>query len=128
MQRMVVAALDDWLRVADRKPLVLREARQVGKTWLVRDLAARSGRELVEINFERDPSFARYFRTNHPASILGELSLALDRDISPERSLLFLDEVQAAASVFSKLRWFYEEMPSLPVVAAGSLLELTPWR
>ena len=97
----------------------------MGKTWLVRDLAARSGRELAEINFERDPSFARYFRTNDAAAILGELSLALDRDISPERSLLFLDEIQAAASVFAKLRWFYEEVPSLPVVAAGSLLELT---
>lgn len=97
----------------------------MGKTWLVRDLAARSGRELAEVNFERDPSFARYFRTNDAAAILGELSLALDRDISPERSLLFLDEIQAAAPVFAKLRWFYEQVPSLPVVAAGSLLELT---
>lgn len=125
MKRKVAAALDDWLRAPDRKPLVLRGARQVGKTWLVRDLAARSGRELAEVNFERDPSFARYFRTNDAAAILGELSLALDRDISPGRSLLFLDEIQAAAPVFGKLRWFYEEVPSLPVVAAGSLLELT---
>jgi len=125
MKRTVAAALDDWLRAPDRKPLVLRGARQVGKTWLVRDLAARSGRELAEVNFERDPSFARYFRTNDAAAILGELSLALDRDISPGRSLLFLDEIQAAAPVFGKLRWFYEEVPSLPVVAAGSLLEMT---
>ena len=80
---------------------------------------------MAEVNFERDPSFARYFRTNDAAAILGELSLALDRDISPGRSLLFLDEIQAAAPVFGKLRWFYEEVPSLPVVAAGSLLELT---
>jgi len=96
----------------------------VGKTWLVRDLATRSGRELTEVNFERDPSLARFFRTNDTAAILGELSLALDRDISPERSLLFLDEIQAVPSVFAKLRWFYEEVPSLRVVAAGSLLEL----
>ena len=125
MKRTAAAALDDWLRAPDRKPLVLRGARQVGKTWLVRDLAARSGRELAEVNFERDPSFARYFRTNDAAAILGELSLALDRDISPGRSLLFLNEIQAAAPVFGKLRWFCEEVPSLPVVAAGSLLELT---
>lgn len=125
MKRTVAATLDDWLRAPDRKPLVLRGARQVGKTWLVRDLAARSGRELAEVNFERDPSFARCFRTNDTAAILGELSLALDRDISPGRSLLFLDEIQAAAPVLGKLRWFYEEVPSLPVVAAGSLLELT---
>jgi hypothetical protein len=107
MKRTVAAALDDWLRAPDRKPLVLRGARQVGKTWLV-----------------RDPSLARFFRTNDTAAILGELSLALDRDISPERSLLFLDEIQAVPSVFAKLRWFYEEVPSLRVVAAGSLLEL----
>lgn len=125
MKRTAAATLDDWLRAPDRKPLVLRGARQVGKTWLVRDLAARSGRQLAEINFERDPSFARYFRTNDAVAILGELSLALDRDISPDRSLLFLDEIQAADSVFAKLRWFYEEVPSLPVVAAGSLLELS---
>jgi predicted AAA+ superfamily ATPase len=116
MRRTVAAALDDWLRAPDRKPLVLRGVRQVGKTWLVRDLAARSGRELAEINFERDPSFARYFRTNDPAAILGELSLALDRDISPERSLLFLDEIQAGL-VFAV--WFHEK-PLLPVVARVS--------
>jgi predicted AAA+ superfamily ATPase len=125
MNRVVAGALDRWLEDPDRRPLVLRGARQVGKTWLVRDLAARSGRDLVEVNLERDPSFARCFRSNAPATILGELSLALDRDIAPERSLLFLDEVQSAGAVLGRLRWFQEEMPSLPVVAAGSLLELT---
>jgi hypothetical protein len=126
MERTVAATLAAWLRAPDRKPLVLRGARQVGKTWLVRDLARKSGRELAEINFERDPSFARYFLTNDPAKILGELSLALGQDVSPERSLLFLDEIHAATSVFAKLRWFYEE--ALPPgggrrIAAGA----EPW-
>jgi uncharacterized protein len=125
MERRVAAALDTWLADPDRRPLVLRGTRQVGKTWLVRDLAARSARDLVEVNFERDPSLARHFSSNAPATILGALSLVFARDIVPDRSLLFLDEIQAAGKVLGSLRWFQEEMPSLPVVAAGSLLELT---
>lgn len=125
MKRSVAPLLDTWLADPGRHPLILRGARQVGKTWLVRDLAARSGRDLAEVNFERDPSLARYFQQSDPARVTAELSLALGREVVPERSLLFLDEIQAAGAVIAKLRWFFEEMPTLPVVAAGSLLELT---
>jgi hypothetical protein len=123
MNRALRNALDAWLADPGRRPLVLRGARQVGKTWLVRDLAARSGRTLVELNFERDPGLRRHFATNDPQVILGELSLALGRDIQPDSALLFLDEIQAASEVLARLRWFFEELPALPVLAAGSLLE-----
>ncbi|MFY9342630.1 MAG: ATP-binding protein [Planctomycetota bacterium] len=102
---------------------MLRGARQVGKTWLVRDLAARNGRELVEANLERDPRLARVFAGGDPRRMLGDLALALRRPIAPGQTLLFLDEIQAAPQAFGSLRWFAEEMPALPVVAAGSLLE-----
>lgn len=125
MKRLVNERLDVWLTARDRRPLVLRGPRQVGKTWLVRDLARRAGRNLVEINLERDPGLRRFFVSNDPSTILGELSLALDRSIRPESSILFLDEIQAAGELLGKLRWFYEEMPGLPVLAAGSLLEFT---
>jgi len=125
VERLPDSQLDTWLTRPDRKPLILRGARQVGKTWLVRELARRSGRELVEINFERDPRLARHFASNDPREILNELMLALARDITPDRSLLFLDEIQAAESLLGKLRWFAEELPELPVVAAGSLLDLS---
>ena len=125
MKRTVSVTLDRWLADAQRRPLVLRGARQVGKTWLVRDLAARAKRDLVELNFERDPSFKRYFAPRDPAQVVGQLSLALGRDIDPDKSLLFLDEIQAAGEVLAGLRWFFEELPRLPVVAAGSLLEFT---
>jgi uncharacterized protein len=125
MQRSLSESLQRWLSDEGRRPLVLRGARQVGKTWLVRDLASSQGRELVELNFERDPHLARHFASNDPATILGELSLRLGRDIEPQRCLLFLDEIQAAGDVLAKLRWFYEELPALPVIAAGSLLEFT---
>src|SRR5258708_17379359 len=107
MKRAVETRLDAWLANVARQPLVLRGARQVGKTWLVRDLAARAGRQLVEINFERDPALKKLFSTNDPRQIMGELSLALSVDINPERSLLFLDEIQAAGEVLAQLRWFY---------------------
>ena len=97
----------------------------MGKTWLVRDLAARTGRELCELNFERDLRLALAFESNDPRRILGEVELLVGRAVDPARSLLFLDEIQAAGEVLSKLRWFYEELPELPVIAAGSLLELT---
>jgi predicted AAA+ superfamily ATPase len=125
MFRQPSSALDAWLVRPKRRPLILRGARQVGKTWLVRDLAVRSGRELVELNLERDPRSARHFLSNDPQRILADLSLVMDQDITSERSLLFLDEIQAAGEVIASLRWFAEELPALPVIAAGSLLEFT---
>ena len=123
MFRSLAANLDAWLADSERRPLVLRGARQVGKTWLVRDLASRSGLDLVEGNFERDPRLGRAFAGGEPKRMLGDLELVLGRAITPGRALLFLDEIQAAPAALGSLRWFAEEMPALPVVAAGSLLE-----
>lgn len=125
MERVLSAYLDRWLRQPRRLPMVLRGARQVGKTWLVRDLAQRHGLDLVELNFERDPGRRALFEPSDPKQIVAAISLALDVDLDtrPAQSLLFLDEIQAAPAVLASLRWFAEEMPELPVVAAGSLLE-----
>jgi predicted AAA+ superfamily ATPase len=123
VERTRAQAVLAWLGSPKRRPLVLRGARQVGKTWLVRDVARRSNRELLDLNFERDPRHARVFSANDPKQVLGDLSLLIGRDIPIERSLLFLDEIQAAGAVLGKLRWFAEELPQLPVIAAGSLLE-----
>jgi hypothetical protein len=123
VNRLVLAELAAWLDAEGRRPLVLRGARQVGKTWLVRGLAEKAGLRLIELNFEREPRQARLFASNDPRQVLGEISLHLQAPIEVDRSLLFLDEVQAAPEVLAKLRWFAEELPALPVVAAGSLLE-----
>ncbi len=108
MLRSLAPSLDAWLADPSRRPLVLRGARQVGKTWLVRDLAARNGRELVEANLERDPRLARVFAGGDPRRMLGDLALALRRPIAPGQTLLFLDEIQAAPQAFGSLRWFAE--------------------
>ncbi|MBN1130784.1 MAG: ATP-binding protein [Chitinispirillaceae bacterium] len=123
MKRSAQLYLDQWINAHERKPLILRGARQVGKTWLVRDLADRYKKDLIELNFERDPSYRRFFLSNDPQIILDEISLGIGRSIVPERSLLFLDEIQAAGELLAKCRWFAEEMPHLPLIAAGSLLE-----
>ncbi len=123
MERILLDYLKKWLVSTDRKPLVLRGARQVGKTWLVRQLAKRYGKHLIELNFERQPSHISFFTPNDPQQILLNLSTLLNQKIEPEKCLLFLDEIQAVPQLFSKLRWFAEDLPQLPVIAAGSLLE-----
>lgn len=123
MKRSISGALDQWMDDSDRKPIVLRGARQVGKTWLVRDLASRHGRSLVELNMERRPELADHFRLNDPHRALADLAIDLGIRISPETSLLFIDEVQAAPDLLAFLRWFREDMPDMPVIAAGSLLD-----
>ena len=117
--------LVSWLHEETRLPLIVRGARQVGKTWLARELAVSTSRDLMEINFERDPHAAQWFWSNDPDIILSELSIALAKEIKPEESILFLDEIQAASELTAKLRWFAEGLPILPVIAAGSLLEFT---
>jgi predicted AAA+ superfamily ATPase len=123
MKRFAAKKLDQWLKSHNRKPMVLRGARQVGKTWLVRDLAKRQKLNLIELNFERLPNLSDLFADNDPKEILGNIEAELATTITPDSSLLFLDEIQAAPQIFSKLRWFKEDMQKLPVIAAGSLLD-----
>lgn len=123
MERNVTTSLIEWLDSVTRKPLVLRGARQVGKTWLIRNLAKITKKQLIEVNFEKQPALASLFESNDPQTILLNLSTQLNEKIIPEKSLLFLDEIQSAPELLSKLRWFAEDLPQLPVVAAGSLLE-----
>ncbi len=125
MKRFVSKFLDDWLVALKRKPLILRGARQVGKTWLVRDLAKRHSLELIELNLERFPEYAEHFRKNDPCRAISDLEADLGVTIDPKKTLLFLDEIQATPQLLAFLRWFYEEMPELPVITAGSLLEFT---
>ena len=123
MKRDASERLDDWLKGHGRKPMVLRGARQTGKTWIVRDLARRHGLDLVEINFEKNPELADCFAGNDVGTIMKLLGVAHGRALQPERSLLFLDEIQQAPQVFPVLRWFKEDLPQLPVISAGSLLD-----
>ena len=122
MYRCQSESLRDWLGRPTRKPLVIRGARQVGKSTLVDLFAADNGHGLVTVNFERQPDLEAAFATNDPATTLNLIVATTDQSVGP-KSILFLDEIQAAPRAFPALRYFLEDRPDLPVVAAGSLLE-----
>lgn len=124
MNRTSLVILQLWVHQPNRQPLVLRGARQVGKTWLIRELAKQLDRRLVEINFERAGSAVTgIFRSKDPVAVVRSLELMSGHAIDPQTTLLFLDEIQAMPEVLANLRWFAEELPALPVIAAGSLLD-----
>jgi predicted AAA+ superfamily ATPase len=115
--------LRNWKRKQDRKALLLRGARQVGKTYSVRALG-ESYDEMVEINLEMNPEYAEIFRPNlDPNRILRELRLMTGKRLAPGKSLLFIDEIQQEPLAVTALRYFYEKTPDMHVIAAGSLLE-----
>jgi len=122
MKRIISHYLRDWKQRPDRKSLLLRGARQVGKTYAVRALGETFD-ELVEINLELNPEYGDVFRLNlDPRRILRELRLMTGKRLVPGSSLLFIDEVQQQPLALSALRYFHENMSELHVVAAGSLL------
>ena len=128
MYRHQSATLRDWLGSARRKPLVIRGARQVGKSTLVELFSEAAGRDLVTVNLERHAdlaaAFARSRQTGHDPSALIDLIETVTGRALSNRGVLFLDEIQAAPEAFASLRYFLEDMPELPLVAAGSLMEL----
>ncbi len=124
-QRTALIYLDHWLAKKRRKPLILRGARQVGKSTLVRLFAQSANLHLCEINLEKHLFLDDIFKTLDMEIILRELEAVIGAPINTPDSLLFLDEIQATPHALQALRYFYEEYPLIPVIAAGSLLEFT---
>lgn len=123
MDRNQLRDLATWLEATDRKPLVIRGARQVGKSTLVRLFAAQCHRSLIEVNLERHPEIGSIFESMDPQGILGQIEALPGMPPVTAGSILFLDEIQAAPAAIAALRYFYEERGDLPVIAAGSLME-----
>ena len=123
LKRTEVKYLHEWSAQSPLKPVVIRGARQVGKSTLVREFARTAHFSLVELNFERNPELREAFAFRDPARVLSTLTLLTGQTIAAGTSLLFLDEIQAAPEALAALRYFHEEMPELHVVAAGSLME-----
>lgn len=123
MYRSVMLALNEWKKSTSRKVLLLRGARQVGKTYVVRELG-KTFANFLEVNFERDRDTQLFFDQNFdPERICSNLSAYYGIPILDGQTLLFFDEIQACPKAIQALRFFYESKPNLHVVAAGSLLE-----
>ena len=122
MDRRQLTDLRDWLYAPRRKPLIVRGARQVGKSTMVELFAEAEGRDLRAVNLERHPDLAGVFASNDPTAILNRLDALADAPLA-RQDILFLDEIQSAPPAIASLRYFFEELPEQPVVAAGSLME-----
>ena len=124
MKRKIYSDLLDWKNKADRRPLILLGARQVGKTYLLKLFGKTEFDRFHHLDFERNrEKLSRIFQgdLSHD-KILFELSLFLGRTISPENDLLIFDEVQNAPRALTSLKYFYEDLPELAICCAGSLL------
>lgn len=126
MNRIALKQLQLWKTSSNRTPLLIRGARQVGKTWLVRE-AGKFFPSFVEINLEADPEYREPFKDffGKPKELLSTLELMLGRKIVAGETLLFLDEIQYSKEALLALRYFKEKIPLLHVIACGSLLEFT---
>ena len=127
MKRYVDTKLLQWRDSSNRKVLLVRGARQVGKTYSVRVLG-QTFENYVEVNFEEHPEVGSFFDGSlSPEGILEKLKAYFGVSIYPKKTLLFFDEVQACPNCLEALRFFYEKVPLLHVAAAGSLLSNRPF-
>lgn len=123
MKRIADNLLAEWRFSRDRKPLIVRGARQVGKTTSIRQFG-QTFEAFVEINFEELPRLSQLFAEDlNVKRILRDLQLELGIDIIPGKTLLFFDEIQMCPQAIVSLRYFYEKLPELHIIAAGSLLD-----
>ncbi len=123
MKRLIDWHLISWKNKKKRKPLLIRGARQIGKTYSIRQFA-KNFDSFVELNFELTPEAKTIFEKDlQPKRIIWELGLLTQTTITSGKTLLFLDEIQAAPQAILALRYFYELMPDLHVIAAGSLID-----
>lgn len=122
-ERLIDQELVLWKDADEHKPLLIRGARQVGKSSAVRNLA-KYFQYFVEVNFEKNKEVEIFFSSNlDPKSICLKLSSYFDKPILPKKTLLFFDEIQSCKPALESLRYFYEDYPELHLIAAGSLLE-----
>ena len=123
MKRLLLDELKAWKDKTDRKPLILRGARQVGKTWLLQEFGNSCFNDVCYVNFERNEPIANSFNdVLDPRRIIDDLSLFHGKTINPHSTLIILDEIQEVPKALTALKYFAEEIPEYAVCCAGSLL------
>ena len=123
MERFAIDKLIEWKASADRKPMVLRGARQVGKTWLMQEFGRRCYRNTAYFNFDEEDELKSIFESNkNPTRIIELLSMISGEKILPGETLVLFDEVQECPEALNSLKYFCEKANEYHVIAAGSLL------
>lgn len=123
MKRKALKQLEDWKKKSDRMPLIVNGARQVGKTYLIKEFGEMYFKNTVYFNLETNLAVNSYFETDiHPLRIIQYLETASGQRIIPEETLLVLDEIQSCPRALTSLKTFCEEAPQYYIVCAGSLL------
>lgn len=126
MERTCINQLIEWKNSPRRKPLIIEGARQVGKTWLVKEFGKSHYQNCIYVNFEQEKGLQNIFEKDlNPQRIIETLQLYTNKVIRPEDSLIFFDEIQAAPSGITSLKYFYENASQYHIIAAGSLLGMS---
>lgn len=126
MERTQMKDLLNWSNSADRKPLLLRGARQTGKTWLIDTFAQRQFQDVVKIDFMLDGRAASLFEPDlDPKRIIAQLELRHGRTIDPQKTLIFFDEIQEAPRGVTSLKYFCERARDYHVIASGSYMGIS---
>ncbi len=123
MQRSIIDDLKIWKQKKNRKPLIIQGARQVGKTWVMKNFGEAAYKKYVYINFETNKRLAHLFIENYDVKrILLALEVESGIDITPKDTLIIFDEIQEVQGGLTSLKYFYENAPEYHIVAGGSLL------
>ena len=123
MKRNAISDLVKWKNAEDRKPLVIRGARQVGKTWLMKEFGKLHYKSYTYFNFDEEDALNSIFQTNkNPQRIIELLSMIAGEKILPEETLIIFDEIQECPEALNTLKYFKEKAGEYHVIAAGSLL------
>ena len=123
MKRNALERLKEWKNSEDRKPMVLRGARQVGKTWLMKEFGKTCYQSMAYFNFDEDDSLKSIFEVNkNPKRIIELLSLIWGEKILPQKTLIVFDEIQECPDALNSLKYFKENANEYHIIAAGSLL------
>lgn len=126
MYRAVIEDLRQWKQSANRKPLILQGARQVGKTYILKEFGRSEYAKTVHISFDRDEKARQFFNEGGGAErLIRLLSAHSETDITPNDTLIILDEIQECPVALQALKYFYEETPQYHIVVAGSLLGIS---
>lgn len=123
MKRKALEDLLQWKDSLHRKPMILRGARQTGKTWLMKEFAKTAYKNYVYFNFDEQPELKSLFETNkNPHRLIELLSLIADLKIEPQHTLVIFDEIQECSEALNALKYFYEKANEYHIIVAGILL------